>query len=198
MSNIIHESSRGIDLIPLNDKLLAENSIFLTGAVCRENCNEIIKQLLYLNKKMDVDEIHLFIDSDGGSVQSGLALYDVIQMLSKPVETIILGQACSMAAIIFLAAENNRRFMLPNSRIMIHDPSFGGEHDIAGKKPHEVQAELDDLNKCRTKLANLIAERSGRSLKEVYKETKDDSFMSVEEAIEYGLCSGIYNINERG
>lgn len=198
MSNIIHESSRGIDLIPLNDKLLSENTIFLTGAICRENCNEIIKQLLYLNTKSDVDELCLFIDSDGGSVQAGFALYDVIQMMSKPIRTIILGQACSMAAIIFLAAENNRRFMLPNSRIMIHDPSFSEGHDIAGKKPHEIQSELDDLNKCRTKLATLIAERSGKSLKEVYKETKDDSFMSSEEAIRFGLCSGIYNINGRG
>lgn len=197
MSNIIHESSRGIDLIPLDDRLLAENTVFLTGSVCRENCNEIIKQLMYLNTKPDIEAISIFIDSDGGSVQAGFALYDVIQMISKPVETIVLGQACSMAAIVFLAAENERRFMLPNARIMIHDPSFGEGHDSSGKKPHELQSELDDLNKCRTKLASLIAERTGKSLKEVYKETKDDSFMTVEEAIDFGLCSRIYNINER-
>jgi len=195
MSNIIHESSRGIDLIPLNDKLFSDNNIFLIGPVCRENCNVLIKQIMYLNSKADVDCINLFIDSDGGSVQAGFALYNIIRMVNKPIQTIILGQACSMAAIIYMAADT--RLMLPDSRVMIHDPSFGGEHDISGKKPHEIQSELDDLNKCRTKLAELISERTGRSIDEVYEATKDDSFFDTNEAIRFGICTGIFNLNER-
>lgn len=195
MSNIIHESGRGIELIPLNDYLLSESNVFLTGAISRESCNEIIRQLMYLNNKSDVEEISIFIDSDGGSVQAGLALYDIIQMSNKPVKTIVLSQACSMAAIIFLASDT--RLMLSDARIMIHDPSFGGEHDTAGKKPHELQAELDELNKCRTKLAEIISSRTGKSIKDVYKATKDDSFMNALEAIDFGVATGIYNMNER-
>lgn len=196
MSNIIYESSRGRDLIPINDVMLADGNVFISGSICRENCNEIIKQLMYLDKNADVQSISIYIDSNGGDVQSGLALYDFIRMLEKSTKTIILGQACSMAAVLFLAADE--RLMLPDSRVMIHDPSFGGEHDISGKKPHEIQQELDDLNKCRTKLAEIISDRTGKSLKDVYKATKDDSFMDYKQACEFGICTGIYELNGRG
>lgn len=196
MSNILRESARGIDLIPLTDELLSKNQVFLTGTINEENCNNVIKQLMYLNSKSDVEDITLFINSAGGSVIAGMALYDVIRMMTKPIRTVVVGQACSMAAIIYLAAD--KRLMLPSSRLMIHDPSYGGEHNVAGLKSHEIQIELDELNKCRAKLASIIAERTGKNIKEVYKATKTDSFYDVEEAVKFGLASGVFDICERG
>lgn len=195
MSNVLYETARGIEIIPLADKLLDDNKIFIIETICRETCDEVIKKLLYLNSKSDVEKIEIYIDSDGGSVQAGLVLFDVIKMLNKPVRTIAFS-AASMAAILFLAGDE--RLMMNNSRVMIHDPCFGGNYDIAGKKPHEIKAELDELNKCRTKLLNIIAESTGQSIKTIGKLTKDDNFFDISEAMKYGICTGLYNLNERG
>lgn len=195
MSNVLKESSRGIDIIPIDDHLLANNNVFITGAICRESCNEVIKKLIYLNSLHDDNEITIFIDSGGGEVQAGLALYDFIRMLQKPVRTVILGQACSIAAVLFLAADT--RLLLSDSRVMIHDPSFAGGHDVSGLKSHEIQVELDELNKCREKIASIIAERTEKSIEEVYEVTKKDSFFNATESIEFGLSTGLFSLNEK-
>lgn len=194
MSNILHESARGIEVIPLDDQLLSNNNIFITGPICHETCNEIIKQLLYLNQKSDVDCINIYIDSTGGEVQSGLALYEFIRMLNKTTKTIVLASAYSMAAVLFMAGDE-RLMLKDSSRVMIHDPSFSNRN-VAGLKSHEIQTELNELNKCRAKLAKIISERTGKSIKEVYKVTKDDTFFDAEEAISFGIATGIYRLDE--
>ena len=119
---------------------------------------------------------------------SGIAVYDFIRLMKSPVKTVCIGTAASMGAILFLAGET--RQMLPNTSVMIHDPSYG-RNDIGGRKPHEIQRELDSLNRTRTVLAEIIAERAGKDIEEIYKLTADDSYFYAEEAVEFGLATEI-------
>ncbi len=189
MANIIKESSRGYDCIPIEDELLNSREIFLVNEVNDITSNELIKQLMYLERQDPGKEITFYINSPGGIVQSGLAVYDYIMLMKSPVKTVCIGDAASMGAILFLAGE--KREMLPHTRIMIHDPSYSS-FNVGGKKPHEIQREVDKLNKVREITAGIIAERTGKSLKTVYKATAEDSFYSAEEAIKFGLATGIY------
>jgi ATP-dependent Clp protease protease subunit len=174
----------------LETELLQSRNIFLTDAITSESCGDIIKQIFCLEKENNKDPIHIYINSPGGSVQDGLALYDVLTMISSPVYTYCIGQCASMGAIIFLAGV--RRLMLPHSKIMIHDPAWGN-HNVAGKKPHELQAELDDLNKCRKILAQIIADRTNHCLDDIYDVTASDTFFDADEAVEFRLATNVIN-----
>ena len=189
MTNIFKESVNGIDLIPIDDELLNHRAIFLVDAVNAATSNQLIKQLMYLETQDDHAEITLYINSPGGDVMSGLAVYDYIGIMKSPLTTVCIGQASSMAAILFLAGE--KREMLEHTEIMIHDPSYGN-FNMSGKKPHEIQERLDSLNKTREKLAEIISERTGKSMEEVYAITADDTYFDAEEAIEFGLATGIF------
>ena len=194
MARIIKESARGYDEIPIEDEFLKKREIFLSSDVDESSCNEIIKELIYLDREDSSSEITIYINSPGGIVQDGLAVYDTIMLLNSPVRTVCLGTCASMGAILFLAGD--KREMMKHGKIMIHDPSFGGNHSIGGKKPHEIQIELDDLNRCRMSLAQIIADRTGKSLEDICKVTEKDAFFSAEEAVEFGLATGI--ITEKG
>ena len=188
MSNILRETVKGIDLIPIDDAMLEESQIFLVGEITPDSANELIKKLMYIDKK-DLGEITLYINSPGGEVMSGLAVYDYIKIMKSPVKTVCIGDVASMAAIIFLAGE--KREMLPHSRILIHDPSYG-HLDVSGKKPHEIQRGVDSLNKVRETLAEIISEKTGKSLDEIYEITAEDHYFTANEAIEFGLASNIF------
>ncbi len=194
MAHIIHTSARGYDLIPIEDEFLNEREIFLTSGVDEISCNNIIKELMYLDRKDTGKEITIYINSPGGSVQDGLAVYDAIRLLESPIRTVCLGTCASMGAILFLAGE--KREMMQHGKIMIHDPAFGRGHDMGGKKPHEIQMELDDLKRCRDSLVEIIAERTGKTVKAICKVTEKDSYYSAEEAVKFGLATGI--ITEKG
>lgn len=191
MSNVIFETVRGIDAVPINDHFLRDGRIFLTEDISSSTCDETIKQLIYLEQNPDIKEITIYIDSPGGDVTAGLSLYDYIRMVSasKPVKTICLGMCASMGAILFLAADDRRK--TSHGQIMIHDPAFGGPHDIGGKKPGEVQIELDNLNKCRESLGKIISERTGKTIQEVYKLTEHDTFFTAEEAVENNIATSV-------
>ena len=188
MANILKETVRGTDCIKIEDELLSRREIFLTEEVNPETSNELIKQLMYLERQDSGKEITLYINSPGGEVISGLAVYDLISLMKSPVRTVCTGTAASMAAILFLAGE--KREMLPHTRLMIHDPSFSGG-SIGGKKSHELRHELEKLDEVREALAKIIAEKTGRPLEEIYDVTSDDTFYSAEEAIAFGLATGI-------
>lgn len=188
MANVIHESSRGLQPIAVEDELLRKREIFLVDAVSAESSNELIKQLIYLDNESS-EEITIYINSPGGSVQDGLAVYDTIMLMNSPVRTVCLGICASMGAILFLAGE--KREMMPHGKIMIHDPAFGGRHEMGGKKPHEIQAELDDLNRCRESLAQIIAKRTGKTIEEIYEVTVNDTYYDPDEAVEFGLATNI-------
>ncbi|MCR5222250.1 MAG: ATP-dependent Clp protease proteolytic subunit [Lachnospiraceae bacterium] len=189
MASIIYESARGMERIPIEDEMLKHREIFLTDQVDADTTAMLIKELMFLETDDPSKEITLYINSPGGSVQDGLALYDLIMLLKSPVRTVCLGTCASMGAILFLAGR--KREMMAHGRIMIHDPAFGSGHEIGGKKPHEIQAELDDLNRCRESLARIIADRTGKSLEEIYKVTAKDTYYSAEEAVEFGLATHI-------
>ena len=188
MTNILKASVRGTDLIPLEDMLLEESEVFLVDEITPQSANLLIQKLMYLDQK-DLGEITIYINSPGGEVISGLAVYDYIKIMKSPVRTVTIGDAASMGAIIFLAGE--KREMLPHTRILIHDPSYG-HLDVSGKKPHEIQRGVDSLNKVRETLAEIIAEKTGKDINEIYKITAEDNYFTAEEAIDFGLATGIF------
>lgn len=189
MSNIIRESVKGVTLIPIEDELLKQRCIFLTDDVNAETSNALLKQLMYLEYSEGDDDITLFINSPGGDVASGLAVYDYIKTMKKTVNTVCTGTAASMGAILFLAGK--KRSMLEHTRLMIHDPSFHG-NIFSGKKSHEIQKGLDNLNKSRESLARIISEKTGKSIEQIYDITAEDTYYGAKEAIEFGLATDIY------
>lgn len=187
---IILESGRGFESLCLRDKLLSDSrEIFLLDEVDAQSCGSLITQLMYLNRIEPCREITLYINSPGGLVTDGLAVYDVMRLLDAPVRTVCMGTCASMGAILFLAGK--KREIMEHGRIMVHDPAFGGSHGIGGKKPHQIQSELDDLNRCREALAQIISERTGKSLSQVYEITANDTYFSAQEAVEFGLATHI-------
>lgn len=188
MANILRETVRGIETIQIEDELLKSREIFLTDSVDAESSSKLLKQLMFLEKEDNSKEVTLYINSPGGEVISGLAVYDYISLMKAPVKTVCVGTAASMGAILFLAGK--KREMLPHTRLMIHDPSYG-HNDIGGRKPHEIQHELDKLQETREALAVIIAEKTGRTIDEIYAVTAEDTYYSAREAIEFGLATKI-------
>lgn len=189
MANVILESPRGYEVIPINDKLLDSRCLFLTEAVDSASMTELIKQVKYLDSRDDAgEEITLFINSPGGSVISGLALYDVLTASKSPIRTVCIGDASSMGAILFLAGE--KREMLPHTRLMIHDPSFGSM-DVGGKKPHELRQEVESLERVKSVLAEIISAKTGKTSEEICRITANDTYFTAEEAMAFGLATDI-------
>ncbi|MDD5832122.1 MAG: ATP-dependent Clp protease proteolytic subunit [Clostridiales bacterium] len=195
MARIIKETVRGIDIVDLEDELLQSREIFLTGGVDANTTNELIKQLMYLEREDDEAEITLYINSPGGEVTSGLAVYDYMTLMKAPIRTVSIGTAASMGALLFLAGD--KRQMLPHTRIMIHDPSYSNA-DMSGKKPHEIQHELDKLNETRQIIAQIISEKTGKTLEEVYEVTANDTYYNAEEALKFGLATEIIDSESFG
>ena len=188
MANIILETARGIQPIAITDELLRNRVIFLEEEVTPTRVNSIIKQLMYLEKEDSEAEITIYINSPGGDVMSGLALYDCMSLITPPIRTVCIGSASSMAAILFLAGDT--RQMLPHSKLMIHDPSFS-KAEISGNKPHEIQQKLDTLNEIKHMLAKIIAFHTDKSVEEVEEETEEDTYYDAETAIKNGLADEI-------
>ncbi|MBR1854611.1 MAG: ATP-dependent Clp protease proteolytic subunit [Lachnospiraceae bacterium] len=184
---ILKETSRGIDRISLEDKLFEERRIFFTEEVNAETSTELIQQLLCLEMLDPKKEITIYINSPGGEVVSGLAVYDVIRGLKCPVRTVCTGTAASMGSILFLAG--TKRQMLPHTKIMIHDPLVAG---LSGRKRAlELEKEALQLMETRAVTGGIIAERCGHTLEEVYEKTKEDCFLTAEEALEFGVATEI-------
>lgn len=186
--NIIKESSRGFDRVTIEDELFLSRKIFLTEKVDSASMDSLIKQILFLNDKDPKKEITIYINSPGGEVHSGLAAYDLLCMTKAPITTVCIGEAASMAAILFLAGK--RRIMLPSSTIMIHDPSPGGG-SLTGMKPYQIEEKLSGLKKTRDQLCSIISEKTGKTVKQVMKKTCKDSFFTAEESLNYGLATEI-------
>ena len=184
---ILHESSRGIDAYNAESSLLRKRMLFFCGDVSAESCNILLQNLIHLDQDRPGEEITLIINSPGGEVQSGLAVYDTMQLLRSPVRTICAGVAASMGSIMFLGGR--KREVLPNSKILIHDPLLKGSAGI--KRALELDKEASELMEMRTILAEIISGKCGKSLEDVLEKTKEDSFMDASQAIEFGLATGI-------
>lgn len=192
MANVLRETVRGIEAVRIEDELLKNREIFLVDEVDAASCNELLKQLMYLERENPHESITLYINSPGGEVTSGLAVYDFIGIMKAPVRTVCIGTAASMGAILFLAGRE--RAMLPHTQIMIHDPSYARKN-IGGHKPHEIQHELDKLNETKEALARIIADKTGKSIGEIYEVTSVDTYYSAKEALKFGLATEIITGN---
>lgn len=183
---VMQETSDGLRLYDIRDEMLASREIEITGAIDAGSVSTAIRCLLHLQKEDQQLPITLYINSPGGEVQSGLALYDVMQAVSCPIHTVCLGMAASMAALLFIAGD--QREMLPHSRSMIHDPLISGG---IGGSALSVKARADDLMRIRDITAQVLSQHTGMSLDKVFELTAQDTYFEAEEAIEAGLADRI-------
>ena len=184
--SILCETSAGMSAHSIVDEMLKDREVELVGEIDADMVNSLIRQLRYLQKVDENAEITLFINSPGGEVASGLALYDVMRAIACPIRTVCLGLAASMSALLFIAG--NQRDMLPHSRVMIHDPLVAGG---IGGTALSVKARADDLMRTREVTAQIIAEHTGKLLDEVYELTANDTFFEAQEAVEFGLADRV-------
>ncbi len=186
---IIKETSRGIEKINTVSELYTSGRmLFLNGSIGSEECAGIITSLLYLEKTDPDSPVTLIINSPGGEVRSGLAVYDVLSLMKSPVITVCMGQAASMGSIIFLAGD--KRIMLPHSELMIHDPSYGS-FNADHMKPHEIQERVDSLRKTGDELVRIVVNRTGNDEETIRQKMKEDSFFNADEALAFGLATKI-------
>ena len=184
---ILHETCEGIQRFDVRDQMLADRQLELVGPVDAESVASIVRCLLHLQKRGPKAPVTLFVNSPGGEVQSGLALYDVMSAISCPVRTVCLGLAASMAALLFIAGDT--RDMLPHSRVMIHDPLIGGAG--VGGSALSVKARADDLMRIRDITAQVIAEHTGMPLERVFELTARDTYFEAEEAVAAHLADRV-------
>ena len=189
---IIERSSRGERTYDIFSRLLMDRIIFLGTPVTDDVANIIIAQLLFLDADNPERDIHMYINSPGGSVSAGMAIYDTMQFLKSPVNTICMGMAASMGAFLLGAGTKGRRSALPHSRIMIHQPSQSG----GGGTASDIEIQAKEILYLREKLNGLMAKHTGRPVEQVERDTDRDRFMSAEEAKEYGLIDHV--ITHRG
>ena len=175
---IIRETAEGLNRLDIRDEMLDQRELELMTSVDAESCAVVIRGLLHLQRQDPTTPITLYINSPGGEVQSGLALYDVMQAVSCPIRTVCLGMAASMGALLFIAGDE--REILPHSRVMIHDGSA-----------LSVKARADDLMRIRDITAGVIARHSGMSIERVFELTASDTYFEAEEAVEAGLADRV-------
>ena len=183
---IIRETAEGLNRLDIRDEMLDQRVLELMTSVDAESCAVVIRGLLHLQRQDPTMPITLYINSPGGEVQSGLALYDVMQAVSCPIRTVCLGMAASMGALLFIAGDE--REILPHSRVMIHDPLIGAG---AGGSALSVKARADDLMRIRDITAGVIARHSGMSIERVFELTASDTYFEAEEAVEACLADRV-------
>jgi ATP-dependent Clp protease protease subunit len=188
---VVEQSNRGERAYDIYSRLLKDRIIFLGNQVHDDMANTIIAQMLFLESEDPDKDISLYINSPGGSVTAGLAIYDTIQYIKPDVATICMGQATSMGALLLAAGAKGKRYALPNARIMIHQP-LGG---VQGQAT-DIDIQAKEILKIKKKIHDIIAKHTGQSLDQIEKDTERDFFMSGDEAIEYGLIDKVITKRE--
>ena len=184
--NIVRETSSGYFSCTIQDEMLKSREIECVGEINPETVYELTRQLRFLQREDPTAEITMYINSPGGEVNSGLALYDAMQAVSCPIRTVCMGSAASMGAVIFAAGD--MREIFPHGRVMIHDPLIRGG---VGGSALQLQSVSKDLLKTREVLCTILAERTGRSQKEIYKKTAKDTWFDAQEAVKFGLADRV-------
>jgi ATP-dependent Clp protease, protease subunit len=179
---VVEQTGRGERAYDIYSRLLKDRIVFLGGPIDDVVSNLIIAQLLFLESEDPDKDIYLYINSPGGIVTAGMAIYDTMQYLKAPVSTICVGQAASMGAVLLAAGESGKRFALPNARIMIHQPLGGFQGQAT-----DIQIHAEEILRMKVKLNEILAEHSGQSLEKIAKDTDRDFFMSSVAAKEYGI-----------
>lgn len=183
---VVEQTARGERSYDIYSMLLKERVIFMTGQVEDHMANLIVAQLLYLESENPDKDIHLYINSPGGSVTAGLSIYDTMQFIKPDVSTMCIGQAASMGAMLLAGGAAGKRFALPHSRMMIHQPSGGAQGQAS-----DIEIQANEIIKIRKRLNVLLAEHSGQTEDKIAKDTERDNFMSAKEAEEYGLVDKV-------
>ena len=183
---VVEQSGRGERAYDIYSRLLKERVIFMVGPVNDQMANLIVAQLLFLESENPDKDISLYINSPGGSVSAGLAIFDTMNFIKPDVSTLCTGMAASMGAFLLAAGTKGKRFSLPNSRIMIHQPSGGSQGQAS-----DIEIQAKEILYLRERLNHILAERTGKTMEQIHKDTDRDRFMSGDEAAEYGLIDKV-------
>jgi ATP-dependent Clp protease protease subunit len=183
---VVEQTGRGERAYDIYSRLLKDRIVFLGHPVGDEVANLVTAQLLFLESEDPEKEINFYINSPGGSVTAGLAIYDTMQFIKPPVSTLCLGQAASMGALLLLAGQKGRRYALPHSRIMIHQPLGGAQGQAT-----DIDIQAREILRMREEINNIIVRHTGQQLKKIEKDTDRDMFLTPEQAVEYGLIDEV-------
>jgi ATP-dependent Clp protease protease subunit len=183
---VIEQSGRGERAYDIYSRLLRERVIFLVGPVNDQSANLVVAQLLFLESENPDKDISFYINSPGGSVSAGMSIYDTMQFIKPDVSTLCMGLAASMGAFLLAAGKKGKRFALPNSRIMIHQPSGGAQGQAT-----DIEIQAREILKLRESLNKILAERTGQPLEKIRLDSERDYFMSSGEAMDYGLIDQV-------
>ncbi len=185
---VVEQTDRGERSYDIYSKLLEERIIFITGEINDVVANTVVAQLLYLEAKDSGKDINIYINSPGGSVSAGLAIYDTMNFVKCDVSTICIGLAASMGAFLLSGGTKGKRYALPSSEIMIHQPLGGAQGQAS-----DIEIQANHIMNIKRKLNSIIAENTGKPLEQVEKDTDRDNYLTAEEALEYGLIDKIFS-----
>ena len=183
---VIEQTSRGERSFDIYSRLLKERVIFIVGAIEDHMANLIVAQLLFLESENPDKDVHLYINSPGGSVTAGLSIYDTMRFIKPDVSTMCIGQAASMGAFLLSGGTKGKRYMLPNARTMIHQPSGGAQGQAT-----DIEIQAKEILFLRERLNSLLADHTGQTMEVIERDTERDRFMSAEQSVEYGLVDKV-------
>ena len=185
---VIEKTGRGERAYDIYSRLLKDRIVFLGSQVDDDSANLIIAQMLFLSNEDSSSDIHFYINSPGGSITAGLAIYDTMRFLRCPVATYCVGQAASMGAVLFAGGEKGKRFILPNSRVLLHQPLLHGEM-VAPATDLEIEAR--EILRLRSRLYQILAEHTGKDVAQIQKDCDRNLWLEAEESVQYGLADAI-------
>ena len=183
---VVEQTARGERSYDIYSRLLKERVIFLVGQVEDHMANLVVAQLLFLESENPDKDIHLYINSPGGSVTAGMSIYDTMQFIKPDVSTMCIGQAASMGALLLSGGEKGKRFALPHSRMMIHQPSGGAQGQAS-----DIHIQAQEILNVRERLNKVLAHHTGQDIEIIARDTDRDNFMNAEEAVNYGLVDSV-------
>ena len=189
---VVEQTPRGERAFDIYSRLLKERVIFITGPIEDQMANLIVAQLLFLEAENPEKDINIYINSPGGSVTSGMSIYDTMSYIKPDISTLCIGQASSMGAILLTGGSKGKRFALPNSRVMIHQPLGGFQGQAT-----DIEIHAQEILKIRTKLNEILSHHSWQEIDKVSKDTERDNFMSGEEAVKYGLIDKVIDKRDK-
>ena len=189
---VIEQSSRGERAYDIYSRLLKDRIIMLSGPIEDDMANSIVAQLLFLDAQDSTKDIYLYINSPGGVVTSGMAIYDTMNFIKSDVQTIVIGMAASMASVLVSSGAKGKRFGLPHSQVLIHQPSGGAQ----GQQT-EIEIAATEILKTRKMINEILAKNSGQPIEKINRDTERDHYLTAQEAVDYGLLDGIMENNSK-
>ena len=189
---VIEQSSRGERAYDIYSRLLKDRIIMLSGPIEDDMANSIVAQLLFLDAQDSTKDIYLYINSPGGVVTSGMAIYDTMNFIKSDVQTIVIGMAASMASVLVSSGAKGKRFGLPHSQVLIHQPSGGAQ----GQQT-EIEIAATEILKTRKMINEILAKNSGQPIEKINRDTERDNYLTAQEAVDYGLLDGIMENNSK-